>query len=276
MESSGNKLRAMLLVFSSFILFLSLCGPTQAATFCVSDATEIQAALTTAAANGEEDLIHIVQATYVGNFIYTSNEAYGVTIEGGYSMGCASRVVEANNTVLDGDEIDYVLVLLSRDQAVPFKIDGVTFQNGSATGAYGGGIYINTNGGQITLTNNIIKKNSADYDGGGLFAKALTLTLTNNIITENVASNGGGVFAQVTNLNFSNCSIKGNYSSYKGGGVYVSESSGVISFTSNTIENNVIAGNNTNEGGGVYASASSGTISFTNNSIANNSNWVSA
>ena len=38
------------------------------ATFCVNNATDLQNALTTAASNGEHDIVQIVQGTYSGNF----------------------------------------------------------------------------------------------------------------------------------------------------------------------------------------------------------------
>lgn len=83
-------------------LVLLLPGSTRAAIFCVSTAAELQAALTTAASNGEDDVIHIVQGTYNGNFVYASTEAFNLTVEGGYAASCSSRVVDPANTVLDG------------------------------------------------------------------------------------------------------------------------------------------------------------------------------
>ena len=67
---------------------------------CVSNATEIQTALTNATSNGRADIIKIEQGTYNGNFIYASTEPYGVTIEGGYISDCASRVIDPTNTTL--------------------------------------------------------------------------------------------------------------------------------------------------------------------------------
>jgi len=50
--------------------------------FCVSDATGLQTALTTASGNGEDDTVQIEQGTYVGSFIYVSTESFSLTIEG--------------------------------------------------------------------------------------------------------------------------------------------------------------------------------------------------
>ena len=141
------------------------------ATFCVDSAAELQTALTTATSNGEDDTIQIVQGTYSGNFIYASTEAYGVSVEGGYASGCVSREVDPANTVLDGNATGNVLVLSSPDQAVKFVVDGLTFQNGNASGP-GGGLFTLTNDGEVTLTNNIISGNVAGSsgNGGGVYA----------------------------------------------------------------------------------------------------------
>ena len=45
-------------------------GPAVAATFCVDTAAELQAALTAAEGNAEDDTVQVVQGLYVGNFIY--------------------------------------------------------------------------------------------------------------------------------------------------------------------------------------------------------------
>jgi hypothetical protein len=87
MELTREKARILPVVFSLITLSLFLVGEAQAATFCVSDAAGLHNALSQAASNGEDDAIRIVQGTYVGNFIYASTEAFGLTIEGGYTAG---------------------------------------------------------------------------------------------------------------------------------------------------------------------------------------------
>ena len=76
-------------------------GGAWAADFCVSTATELQNALTAAQTNGEDDVIKVVQGTYTGNFTYTSDQGNSITLEGGYTAVCASRVVNPVNTLLD-------------------------------------------------------------------------------------------------------------------------------------------------------------------------------
>jgi hypothetical protein len=83
-------------------------------TFCVNNSTELQTALTTAAGNGEDDLIQIVQGTYNGNFTYDSYDANSLTIEGGYTSDWASRTIDPKNTILDGGGVDNVMIFYDR------------------------------------------------------------------------------------------------------------------------------------------------------------------
>ena len=100
---------------------------SHAETFCVSDATGLQTALTTASGNGEDDTVQIEQGTYVGSFIYASTEAFNLTVEGGYTSSCSSRVVDPVNTVLDANNSGVVLALSASGIVADFVVDGVTF-----------------------------------------------------------------------------------------------------------------------------------------------------
>ena len=109
----------------------------------------LQSALSTAASNGATDEIQIVQGTYTGNFTHETQEEYKLTVKGGYTSGCTSRVVNASNTVLDGNSAGTVLMGDNGERA-DFECEGVTFQNGSA--ARGGGLRIDSEAGNVTLS----------------------------------------------------------------------------------------------------------------------------
>jgi PKD repeat protein len=267
MELTRQKARILPVVFSLITLFLFLVSAAHAVTFCVSDPTGLHNALSQAASNGEDDIIQILQGTYVGNFIYASTESFGVTIEGGYTSDCTSRVVDPANTVLDGNAAGNVLVLSCPDHAVEFVVDGVTLQNGN-TSNKGGGLFVKTYNGEVTLTNNTINGNSAS-DGGGVYVygsgySSTTITLTNNTINGNSASDGGGVYVyghSSTTVILANNTITGNSAGY-GGGVDVYSST--VTLTNNTINEN-----SAEYGGGVDAHGS--TVTITNNTINENS-----
>jgi len=167
-KGTAKWLQAFATCFFLFFFIVLIHGTTEAATFCVNTAVELQSALTSAASNGEDDVIQIVQGTYEGNFVSASTEAFDLSVEGGYVAGCASRVVDPANTVLDGMASGTVLVL-SSDQEVDFAVDGLTLQNGLTSGN-GGGFFASTDegrgGGEVILTNNTLTNNTTSRDGG--------------------------------------------------------------------------------------------------------------
>ena len=84
---------------------------------------------------------------YVGNFIYASTEAFDLTIEGGNNEDCTDRVIDPDNTVLDGEENGVVLAFSTPGVVAHFFVDGLTIQNGRVTGyTNGGGIFAETSG----------------------------------------------------------------------------------------------------------------------------------
>ena len=270
---------AILTVVISVFLF---AGRAMAADICVSDAAGLQAALTTAAGNGQDDTIRIVQGTYVGSFIYSSlTEAYDLAIEGGYTAGCASRVVDPANTVLDGNNAGNVLIL-STSQLVDFSVEGLTIRNG-ATAGDGGGIYIYLTRGNISLNKNIITNNSAASNGGGLSILPSTVgrpgikdvILTGNIITNNsAASNGGGLYFDYidegTTL-INNNVITDNSADNRGGGIYIRG----WFFKKINLTNNIVGNNSSvSDGGGIYIYADNGilgaSIDLRRNTVVNN------
>ena len=256
-------------LFSCFLVglcILLLTGRAEAATFCVSNEAELQAALTTAASNAENDVIQIVQGTYVGNFIYSSTESNSLIIEGGYTPGCESRVEDPSNTVLDGNGTGTVLVLASL--AADLVVEGLTLEKGVASNAKGGAVY--ASGSTVTLTNNVITQNSASNFGGGVYVHdCTTVTLTNNVITQNSASMGGGVFIEdCTTVIMTNNEITQNSGEF-GGGAYFEHSCTTVTLTDNMVLGNQAHGWLYGVGGGIHFDG--GTATLTNNVITQNS-----
>ena len=127
------------LLMAALLLLLGIAQPALAEVFCVATAVDLQNALTTAAANGQDDEVRIVQGTYVGNFGYASTEAQALSVLGGYTAGCAGRVLNPANTILDGNQIIRVLALSAPDVAAEFLVEGLTLRNGKPTSGDGGG-----------------------------------------------------------------------------------------------------------------------------------------
>jgi parallel beta-helix repeat protein len=275
-------------------ILLAIVGPAfpaRAATFCVSTTTELNSALTTAQSNGVDNRIQLVQGTYTGSFLFSGNN--GLTVEGGYTPGCGSRVVSAANTILDGNSIGQTLRLYS-NVPVAFSVDGVTIKNGRALSTTdpstmnGGGLWAipgnTTPGGSLTLTNSTVTGNQAYQDGGGVYVlKANNVTLTNNTIQGNSSGFGGGFYAVESKIvTLTGNTIKSNTVAFVspppgGAGVYVDTTYPLTGETGKsstvTLKQNTIS---SNQGQGMFVlgsqtGLSTATVTVTGNSFDHNS-----
>jgi parallel beta-helix repeat protein len=246
-----------LLTISVFIL--SVANYSAAAEYCVSNVAELQSALTSAAGNGGDDLIKIQQGNYIGNFVYASTQSNSVTIEGGYAAGCASRLVDATNTVLDGGNAGVVLALSAPNVSATFVVEGITLRNGDSYPV--GGLYVLTKGGEVTLSQSRIINDS----GSGLYAKidGGKVNLDNNTISNN--SYSGVYLLDVDEVNLNYNTISANDTGWEGGGIYL-KNIGTVAINENIIMNNSSDGS----GGGIRGDEVS-TVSLINNTINNNS-----
>ncbi len=268
------------------ILLLTTYGLS--ATFNVSTTPELRTALETAATNGEDDTIILADGTYKttddagGTFIYLSNEANKLTLQGSSS----------ENVILSGDSTDQILNHQSTEDA-PMTLEKLSFVEGNITEGLGGGVYTDysivvtdcnftnnsarsSKGGgfyssrtSTTVTNSTFTNNSAKYGGGGFASYASSITVTNSTFTNNSASHGGGFASYASSITVTNSTFTNNSSNYaggsKGGGFY----SSYDSRTSTTVTNSTFTNNSADNGGGFASYASSTTVTnsiFTNNS----------
>jgi hypothetical protein len=250
-------------LLGSALLLLGLAAPTGAAVFCVDSAGALQDALTAAASNGVDDEVRIVQGTYVGNFVYASAQADALSVLGGYTAGCASREVDPENSILDGNRTNTVLALSAPNVAAEFFLEGLTLRNGQRSGN-GGGLFakVGTDG-VVRIEQNRIEGNLASEYGGGVFCDSSngTASFAGNSISGNTAWIGGGVYVSGGELSFADNRISGNTVGYYGGGVYVNGEA--LSFADNRISGNTAA-----YAGGVYVSGRE--LRIINNSISGN------
>ena len=234
-----RKIQHLTIAFVAACFIFCSIGTANAETFCVQTSSALQSALSTAASNGETDEIQIVQGTYTGNFTHETQEEYKLTVKGGYTSGCTSRVVNASNTVLDGNSAGTVLMGDNGERA-DFECEGVTFQNGSAE--RGGGLRIVSEAGNVTLSNNRFTGNRAIEFGGGINVTSnATITLTNNTISNNDSDyySGGASIGSATGtgtLVLTANTIKGNTAGGAVGGLMTWCNS--VSVTNNLFHNN--------------------------------------
>ncbi len=212
-------------LFFSIVLVVSLSFASQsiAATFCVGTSTDLQTALTTAESNSEDDLIHVQQGTYNGNFVYSSSENFTVTMEGGYINSCTESVTDPANTVIDGQDNGTVLAVDSvygyDADKILFNVNGLTIQNGGGTNSEGGGIKLFDS--SASISNCIFFNNHTQNWGGGIELYASSYAnITDSIFLENSSDNrGGGISVTFDgDADIADCQFKGNHS-YSGGGI---------------------------------------------------------
>ncbi|MFX1508573.1 MAG: right-handed parallel beta-helix repeat-containing protein, partial [Promethearchaeota archaeon] len=239
-----------------------------AETFCVSDETELQAALDEAAINNQDDFIKIRQGTYYGSFTYNSTEAYSLTSKGGYyHPRCKKRVVDPANTVLDGQNNGSVLSLSAPNVNTSITISGLTLRNGNPYYMDGGGLYVNAVNSGLNLNETVIRNSYSNGDGGGAYISANSVNLTNNQITNNQTgisdeTSGGGVYLEASNAIVSNNVFSYNHSKYRGGGVYIQS-------INTDFFDNVVSNNSSNGGGGISIMFGS-KVTLVNNNINQN------
>jgi hypothetical protein len=174
-------------VLAAFGPFCKAARATQ--TYCVGSVSELQDALTAAETDGDESRIDIRTGTYnLGSSLVYKPVLYFIptgklTIEGGYSVGCASRTDDASLTVLHGDGSQFlrayadnasILVkTLSFDQV---SIDVTNFVFGD----------------DCASTNLVFEFRRIRVDGGVLFVNAIIchdIVVRDSLFTNGYASN---------------------------------------------------------------------------------------
>jgi hypothetical protein len=296
-DKGGEMKRQFIPMILAFVSLVCLTRMSWTAVFTVSTAAELQSALTAAETNGEDDIVKVVQGTYYGNFIFDSSEGYSITLLGGYTAGGISRVINPENTILDGGGSGRVLYLENSGGGGIF-LEGFTIQNGNPASLAGGGIYARSwssySSGNISFINNHILNNTSVFQGGGIWAESFSdldssgdIIVSNNRITGNTAKSfGGGVFAKTDSLHstvgdvvITDNIIAGNSVTEGAAGLMIAGGLFAESYGFNgpggdvSITNNTITGNNASDdqGGGLVVYGDSNLNSICNNIIWNNS-----
>jgi uncharacterized repeat protein (TIGR01451 family)/CSLREA domain-containing protein len=165
-------------------------------------------------------------------------------------MGAGSGI-----TIIDGNGLDRIFDIAPSGQSITVTLSGLTVRNGSAptTGSWwtkgGGGI--RTSAANTTLQDVIVSNNHAGSgDGGGIAAGVGSLTLQNVIIENNITNSGGGLFSIEHQLAIYDSVISNNTATYDGGGIYFMDAAGYFSAV---ISNTVVDANySSRRGGGLY------------------------
>ena len=236
------------------VLFLAAMGIQAhaiAASFNVTDATGLRAALVTAATNGEDDVIVLAAGTYTTGgttFTFVTNETNTLTLQG-------ATGTTRDQVVLDGGGISQVLNFSCVGSCGAVTLQGLTVQNGSVGG-------LNTVSKSLTLSDVVFSGNATGVTSGGY------LTVTNSSF-----SNHAGVAIAVTNPTFSNnagvaigpVTVTNSSFSNNTGGAILAPSDVAVDVT---VTNSSFSNNTATNGGAIFTYY--GTVTVTNSSFSNN------
>lgn len=190
------------------LLALLLAAPlSHAATWCVRNHTELQQALTAAAASPGDDEIRIregIYTTFAGTFTYTAQTTGWLWLTGGWytidGNDCAQMRMDASRTILDGAGQQRVLKILlmppaGTTQSTRLGVMSLTLANGygnSTTFERGGGVQMNSYSDGFTelWLDHVIATHNDGYFGGGadLYAKNGFVRIANSLFDHNDAS----------------------------------------------------------------------------------------
>ncbi|MFC1955261.1 choice-of-anchor Q domain-containing protein [Chloroflexota bacterium] len=226
--------------------------------YYVTTATEFHDALDQAESSDISDVIYLVAGTYVGNFEYTPQHDWPLTISG-------EQGVTAQDVVLDGGDSGSVLKLYGSTSGISYTIEGITLRNGSYSGIYFEGHEDES----IELhVNSVIIEDNTGWGGAGIFLDvyrdaSCVAEIYNSVIRHNQATaRGGGIAAHSwggessMELLMVNCLLYGNQAEWSGGGIELSASEvGDNNTTQATIVNSTISDNWINEAGETHRGA---------------------
>lgn len=159
-----------------------------------------------------------------------------------------------STTIIDGDSAGSVITFESGEDSTA-QVVGFTIQNGRAD--EGGGIYCK--GSSPTISNNIINDNYSTgwWGGGGILCSSSNATISSNTISRNSAvvayAEGGGICCEYSSPTISANTITDNSAEF-GGGICCWR--GRLKISGNTFN-----GNSATFGGGICCEYSSSTIS---------------
>lgn len=200
----------------------------------------------------ENSLTSIIAGnTFITNSTFVSNTGgYGGAIKADKLTISDSTV--RNNKAVEGGGI-YVLDFLKMNNTL-VSSNETTYDDG-----YGGGIFIESYYGDVTIKNSIISKNKTAKNGGGISSRADGgghIRLINSLVVDNFAvSNGGGIYSNVKTLTVINSTIANNRVTHHpastgtgyGGAIYLPKNAIL------NIANSTIVGNSASRAaGGIY------------------------
>lgn len=136
----------------------------------------------------------------------------------------------------------------------------ITIKNASSDDD-GSVVYLENNSASFTTDNAVITNNTSSADGGAIYAKSGSVTMTDTTLSNNTAGGSGGAMyvTDDSTVELTNVDFKNNTAGDKGGAIYTNKDILITAQNgSSTIEGNTANGENN----GIYVGSSDATVTF--------------
>jgi hypothetical protein len=253
-DNSGNvSTTNTVSVFRDYVVFVSTSGDDANSGGISDPFRSINVAMNYISTNITN--LGITVEVRVGSGVYTPGSGlsssgsgfvinrHNIVISGGWNSDFS---IVVGKSELDGNGSLYHVVMITNVTNV--KLENLVIRGGNVNGSNpddrGGGIYVSKVSYLVIESNVVIRNNSANNLGGGLFLVNSTNTTIIGSVYSNSAFYGGGLYL----VNSTNTTIIGSVygnSANRGGGLY-------LDYSRNTTISGSVYGNSANNGGGLF------------------------
>ncbi|HET6794033.1 MAG TPA: hypothetical protein VFH45_06305 [Acidimicrobiales bacterium] len=216
--------------------------------------------------------------------VYNLSAADNLNPSGNNGLPIITKTISINgsNTVINANQpMTNKFRILEVDAPGSLSLNGLTLTGGWAPV---GGALLN-NEGTLSLTNVVVKNNTANMGGGGIASGVLnpqhtkpagTLTINNSKVNANTAMSnmgggGGGILNRAGTMTINSSQVNNNVSGGGGGGI-ANGTGGLSGGGALNLSNSCVCGNTSNGGpdAGAGGIANGGTAQITNTSVNTN------
>lgn len=193
-----------------------------------------------------------IQNNIIQNNTSTTSTGGGVFVQYGSCNIDSNRIL--SNTASTGGG-------LQLNQGGNYSVYKNIVSNNSASGSYGGGIYLAANT-TTTVKYNVITNNSSSNMGGGVAVGTATMVkFFNNLVANNTATNnGGGYYSNNSSDSIVNCTIFRNIGGSVGAGGFYKTSGGISNIINTIFWGNYRTGATTTTANADITNANSNTL----------------
>ena len=247
----------------------SLTTPVQAATITVNSVADTSQANPNTCTLRDAIIAANFDSTLIGSSCDAGSGADTIELEGGtIILSDELPTIESNVTIngpgqealfIDGASLHRHFTLFESSAAL--HLNDLTLKNGFDS--QGGAIYARN--GSVSISNSTLSSNIASNEGGAIYAYggSVSISISNSTLSSNIASNdGGAIYAFSGSVSISNSTLSNN-SANSGGAIYAY--GGSVSISNSTLSGNSVSF----EGGAINAQSRSNT-SISNSTLSGN------